>query len=408
MLAAWALGFTCLAVYMQRRRKNEKSRQQIMHASNEPSASRRSRFRNQERPALYVVDASREFRACMPNVIKHTDTVLEVGSQLASVTSIISQSCGRVIAVDIHRKPPSAHMKSGQFYRQHSDPLANGLRNVKFTQVDVSDVHDVTCCCAENDVDVIVVDAHVFFGHDLTFEVLSLLTALCNLLRPRVCIVKSAALTKLSTQLRPYPASAGGGFPGTPLAKEVTVLAAEWVHDYREAALSALEQLGSAATMALEIGCHVGATTALLHEKLTTTSSAGAHDPAASATASGWCGCVGVDVSASITERAKKLHPEVPFHVADAFDVQSLRRACPEAIGSPYDFQPQVILIDVGGLSGASGTLDALSLIKIVCAAFQPQLRVVVIKSSCARALATSLRSGKALCRSKHMKRPSR
>ena len=89
--------------------------------------------------------------------------VLEVGSQLESVTSALSACC-HLQGVDIHRKPPSAHMKTSQFYRQHSDPSASGLSNVSFAEVDVSDVRAVAACCDGVDVDVICIDAHVFLG----------------------------------------------------------------------------------------------------------------------------------------------------------------------------------------------------------------------------------------------------
>ena len=53
---------------------------------------------------------------------------------------------------------------------------------------------------------------------------------------------------------------------------------------------------------------------------------------------------------------------------------------------------PALLLVDVGGLSGANGTLDALALIRMLCAVFHASLRALVIKSSCMRTLARQLR----------------
>ena len=380
-LLTWALGAALLAC-RARRRLNDRHRANSISAA---ASARRSRFRNQARPAVFVVESARELRDCLKHgLIESSDVVLEVGSQLESVTSALSACCHFLVGVDIHRKPPSAHMKTSQFYRQHSDPSASGLSNVSFAEVDVSDVRAVAACCDGVDVDVICIDAHVFFGHDLTFEVLAMVTALSHLLMPRCFVVKSTALTRLRQQLRPYPPVRNESASlSLHTSSTVTVVAAEWVHDYRMAATEALEAMGSDATCALEIGAHVGATTALLHEKLS----------ARASTTHSYCGCIGVDVSPAIVERAQRLHPEVPFAVADAWDMLTLKRACPP------EAHPQLILVDVGGLSGSSGTLDALSLIRTICATFQPSLRVLVIKSSCMRALASSLRSGKAWCR---------
>ena len=49
-------------------------------------------------------------------------------------------------------------------------------------------------------------------------------------------------------------------------------------------------------------------------------------------------------------------------------------------------------MLDVGGLSGANGCLDAISLLKLLSAALGPALRTIVIKSTCVRAAAMTLR----------------
>ena len=50
-------------------------------------------------------------------------------------------------------------------------------------------------------------------------------------------------------------------------------------------------------------------------------------------------------------------------------------------------------MLDVGGLSGIHGLFDALCLIQQLRAAFAPELRAIVIKSTCVRAAAQQLRA---------------
>ena len=76
------------------------------------------------------------------------------------------------------------------------------------------------------------------------------------------------------------------------------------------------------------------------------------------------------------------------FEVADAWDAASLVSSLERCGVGP----PSLLLLDVGGLSGSSGTLDALALIRVLCALFHSSLRVLVIKSSCMRTLAMQLR----------------
>ena len=102
---------------------------------------------------------------------------------------------------------------------------------------------------------------------------------------------------------------------------------------------------------------------------------------------------MGVDVSDAIIRRAKALNPHVPFDVADAWDVGSLLRA----FENQSVDAPALLLVDVGGLSGANGTLDALTLIRVLCAVFHRTLRALVIKSSCMRTLARQLKNAREL-----------
>ena len=109
----------------------------------------------------------------------------------------------------------------------------------------------------------------------------------------------------------------------------------------------------------LELGCHFGTTTAMLAD-------AGSY-------------ALGVDVGTSIIASAKEQHPTIDFMVGDAWGVSGLARL------GPWD----AVFVDVGGLSGADGTLDALALARSLGAALEP--RAIVLKSKCLRQLAKSL-----------------
>ena len=195
--------------------------------------------------------------------------------------------------------------------------------------------------------------------------------------------------------LAPAPATAP-----VPVSGRVHLLAADLVHDIAPP-LTSVSSTCCPGEWALEIGAHVGATTVLIHDLLC---------------ARGGGGCVGVDVSESIIARAKVLNPHVPFDVADAWDVRSLLAALEHATTGTADGAetsvaaappppsppakravtrraPALLLVDVGGLSGANGTLDAVALIRMLCAVFHSSLRALVIKSSCLRTLARQLKT---------------
>ena len=137
------------------------------------------------------------------------------------------------------------------------------------------------------------------------------------------------------------------------------IVGARGVREYR----NCIETVVRPGDRVLELGCHFGTTTAILAE----------------AVGPGGC-ALGVDVGPSIIAKAQEEHPGVDFMVGDAWGVGGLA-----ALG-PWD----AVFVDVGGLSGADGTLDALALARSLGAALEP--RAVVLKSKCLRRLAKSSR----------------
>ena len=97
---------------------------------------------------------------------------------------------------------------------------------------------------------------------------------------------------------------------------------------------------------ALEVGCHGGVTTALLHD---TAGPAGR--------------VVGVDIGPSIIGKARCDFPHVQFDVADGWNTAALAALAVGADGQGEAGSWDAIFVDVGGLSGPDGFLEATALV---------------------------------------------
>jgi hypothetical protein len=154
------------------------------------------------------------------------------------------------------------------------------------------------------------------------------------------------------------------------------IVATRGVHQYR----STIPYTVRSNDSVLEVGCHFGTSTALLH-------------------AAAWDGCcVGVDLGPKIIREANQKHPGVFFRVGNAWRTAELLRIQQEYYRenpSNKDEQQQrrigfdVVYVDVGGLSGSDGLLEAISLISSIRYALEP--RCIVIKSLCMQRLSSAL-----------------
>mmetsp|Transcript_33404 Transcript_33404/g.69558 ORF Transcript_33404/g.69558 Transcript_33404/m.69558 type:complete len:161 (-) Transcript_33404:145-627(-) len=137
----------------------------------------------------------------------------------------------------------------------------------------------------------------------------------------------------------------------------------------------------------LEVGCHLGTTTILLKEAAIVSSENG--------TKAGYA--IGVDVGPKIIEGAKKRYPGVPFAVGDAWKIAELLRLQKSVLEDHKEdvgdltrkIGFDVVFVDVGGLSGNDGLLEALTLLTSLINGLEP--RCLVIKSQCIRKLSSSL-----------------
>ena len=343
--------------------------------------ARRSRFRASTAPPLYCAPTLPLHQAAASSLVQPDDVVLEVGCQLGETTQILADAA-HVVGVDISRDLRSGASSS---YRQFDSPAAAGLpSNVALHLLDPrDDLHELQAACAGRNVSVLVVDVNQIVGNDLPLEALALCRQLVRCFRPRVVLVKSRALSLLQQRLMTSDRLAQHGLPTHRHSKPL-VVAAVGVAAYRAAAL----QLLKPGWHVLEVGCHTGTSTALFAE---------------AAAPSGGGRVVGVDVSASIVKRAEKLHTHsnLNFEVGDAWSVLGLQKACREMRASDGDAAgPQLLCVDVGGLSGAHGELDLLALLQQLASSFGDSLEAIVVKSHCLRSTAMQLRSAAAAARS--------
>ena len=313
----------------------------------------------QARESIIAAPSARELERCAPQLIAPGDNVLCAGLALGSQIEMLKRLAGRVVAVDVPRKASRSRRELFQ-----SDAVTDFRPLTR--------AGDVTAALRpDENFDCVVIDAAALLGFDMPLDTL----ALCEGLRrrqetPPTVLVRSSALATLAGRL-----AAGDDLtriarilrmhderPSLDEARiyeaQPVIVGARGVREYR----NCIETVVRSGDRVLELGCHFGTTTAILAEAV---------GPGGYA--------MGVDVGTSIIASAKEQHPTIDFMVGDAWGVGGLARL------GPWD----AVFVDVGGLSGADGTLDALALARSLGAALEP--RAVVLKSKCLRRLAKSL-----------------
>jgi len=264
----------------------------------------------------------------------------------------------------------------------------------------------------------------------------------------RAVIIKSGSLHNLARRLyhaqhilsgaRQLPDNHGKYNGG-----RASIIGAVGVKQYRETVPFVVRE-GDAC---VEVGCHLGTTTTIIdaaakkkkkkaegteegENDIDETGNDGRNTAAATAAASklgllsgeGGEGCLGVDVGSSIVASAKKKYPHLSFEVGDGFKTGALARMRYKYFGSGIDYDNSdnnnnntshhgstnednsttsggavtnrnptydVVYVDIGGLSGSEGLLEAVSLLTGLDNALEP--RCIVIKSLCVRRLASCL-----------------
>ena len=114
----------------------------------------------------------------------------------------------------------------------------------------------------------------------------------------------------------------------------------------------------------LEIGCEWGTTTAVLAQHCRQV--------------------IGTDVSLDCIERARQRHAGIRFEVLDGFDVRAAL-----ALGESFT----KVYIDMSGLSGYRGLLDAISLLMMYATVLRP--KAIVMKCGALKHFATHCAPGR-------------
>ena len=388
------------------------------------------------KPARWIACAStKEVARAVAMFVRPGDVVAEIGSQLRDASHAVCDAVGpegRASLVDVRRKFPgkarvSADRGSTSAMRREGDEEEFSERykdRATFSEVKgfdawrdalffKNDGRDGDC---ESTYDALVVDISANAGNDLVLTSISLVRdflAINNSISStsgheqddgvkrhcRVVIVKSGGLQSWARRLvHAVKLIEGGASDSIRLHLSATddeqlepalpvVVASVGVDEYRQTMFHVVKR----GDYALEVGSHCGVTTALLH---------GATVVKREGESCG--GCLGVDIGPKIVEVAKRRYPDVPFAVADAWRtgrLLGLREALlpttdMKAVGTNvphvknqrgYD----IIYVDIGGISGGDGLLEAISLLTGLSNALEP--RCIVIKSLCMRRLASSL-----------------
>jgi hypothetical protein len=350
------------------------------------------------RVPFLVAASSTDVEQAAAALIREGDRVLELGSQLGRRSEVLAAAAGatgHLLCVGIARKASR---------RASSKHEAESSVRIPFREIaKLSAWRSVLS--SEESFDVIVYDPSSFIGMDLPLDALRVCEELvarqgcdgsARPRRPRGLVLKSSGLAGFGGRLFHASRVASGSVvqllitalqtrdralsktrtlapsvcaeqPSVDLdalvaEAEPVIIAAHGVAEYRAMIPHVLRQ-GDAV---IEIGCHFGTTTNLLHRYVGPTGV-----------------CLGVDIGVAIVKSARTKHPDVRFCTADAWATHSLAAVAPKGGWS-------VVFVDVGGLSGADGLMEALALVRSLGAALAP--RAIVIKSECLRSFASSLR----------------
>jgi SAM-dependent methyltransferase len=241
----------------------------------------------------------------------------------------------------------------------------------------------------DKSVSIVVMDSTSMIGNDLPLTTLS---AAMDLLQrqqqqqqsPLLVLVHSTKLASLARRLfharHIHRLPENNDAAKKQRSNQPFLAAGVGVDEYRST-ISTVVQPGDTV---LEIGCHGGYSTTLLHE----------------AAAPGGGYCIGVDIGRKIVQRAKEAYPNIPFAVADGFNMLELLKLKKRMVKEYGIFQDvdaedelgyDVVYVDVGGLSGADGILETLALVDTISQSLQP--RAIVVKSLCLQRLSGQLQS---------------
>ena len=309
-------------------------------------------------------------------LIRPEDVVAEIGAQLKGVSTRICETLqtgnGRAIQIDVSRKPPKNTSNRERIQAMRYPGEEESFFKHVSTFIEMESLETWRCVLrqASDKYDVLVLDLNNIVGNDLDLSAFAILKEFdASFPMYRVVIIKSLSLNQWAARLvhaQRWIDNQGQHDDISPPHIVGTV----GVQEYRDTIPWTI-QPGDAV---LEVGCHLGTSTILLQEGVGETGYA-----------------LGIDVGPKIIAGAKTRYPDVAFAVGDAWKTASLLRIqaehCQGRGNTRIGFD--VCYVDVGGLSGSDGLLEALSLLSALTNALEP--RSIVIKSLCVRRLSSRL-----------------
>jgi 2-polyprenyl-3-methyl-5-hydroxy-6-metoxy-1,4-benzoquinol methylase len=316
--------------------------------------------------------------------IQPNDCVLELGAQLSETSSIICNTIGvegHATLVDITR----SDAKSGRCSNRETSRFLGGSESIEdesyadrvtYRELDefskwrelINGIHQYQ---------VLILDAGTMIGNDLHLTALTIANEFVahQETHPRVVIVKSKNLSSLARRIVHSQRLLDGTVKlpsDLKRSHEPFIISSVGVQEYRRT----IPFTVLPGDEVLEVGCHFGRTTSILHN-------------AASVPGRGFC--IGVDIGPKIIEHAREQNSHITFEVCDAWKALELikikQRLCPA--GQNFSLGYDVVYADIGGLSGANGLFESLSLLELLSKSLEP--RSIVIKSLCMNRLASQL-----------------
>lgn len=344
-------------------------------------------------PPIIACSSTTEVHRAISLYIKPQDFVLELGAQLSDTSTHLCRtigSDGRAVLVDVKRKDATSgrcsNRNTAPFIASNEDGESSNeesfLDRVQYEELEQFD-HWRSLTKGKS-YQAMVLDVGSMIGNDLYLSALSLAGEfIANQENPpRVIIVKSKTLSNLARRIV-HSQRLLDGSTILPDILERThnpiVVPCVGVNEYRRT----IPFLVNGGDDVIEVGCHFGRTTTLLHDAVI-------KEEGGADGEQGQGFCAGVDIGPKIIANAKKQYPEINFEVVDAWNTLDLLKVKAEhcAVGTSmlgYD----VVYADIGGLSGAYGLLESLALLDAIAKALEP--RSIVIKSLCMNRLASQL-----------------
>jgi len=363
----------------------------ITSTPHDSTTSTLDKKRKSSNTKFIACSSTKEVTRAIEMFVREGDVVAELGSQLRESSRAICESIGsqgKALLIDMERKFPNEKkdMKRTTAMRRKGDEHNFYRDRATFIEIQSFELWRHALFFQQEypytpQYNVLVVDMSTTAGNDLPLTCIALikefiaLNSSSNQQQCRAVIVKSGSLQNLAQRLYHAQRVISANHPLPDMRHKngghSLIIGSVGVKQYRET----IPYIVRPGDICLELGCHLGVSSSII-------------DKAAKGDGRG--GCLGVDIGKNIICKARERYPNLSFEVGDGFKLGGLQRMQMKhfqhsANISTYD----VVYVDIGGLSGSEGLLEAISLLSAIDNCLQA--RVVVIKSLCIRRLSSSL-----------------